>query len=194
MLKIIHRVNSVSELAMLPKEFGVELDVRNEGRKLILNHEPYGNGESFDAYCAAFRHAFMIVNVKTEGIEAAVLETLAKHKIEKFFLLDLTFPAIVKLSGAGEKRIAVRFSEYEPIEGCLAMKGKVDWVWADTFSRLPLDRKSYALLHAAGFHICLVCPERWGRKGDIAGYKAEMKKQGIEIDSVMTSKECAMEW
>lgn len=194
MLKIIHRVNSSSELEKVPDEFGVELDVRNARRRLILNHEPYGEGELFDEYCLSFRHAFMVVNIKTEGIEKETLRILAKHKIENFFMLDLTFPSMVALSGAGEKRLAVRFSEHEPIEGCLAMKGRADWVWVDTFTKLPLDRECYKKLKSAGFRICLVCPERWGRPGDIPVYKNFLEKNGIVPDAVMTARQYAEKW
>ena len=68
MITIIHRINDSASLSKVPKEFGVEVDIRNEGERLILNHEPYGKGELFSDYCKNFEHAFMIANVKTEGI------------------------------------------------------------------------------------------------------------------------------
>ena len=36
---IIHRVNKIKDLKLLPKKFGVEIDIRTVGSKLILNHE-----------------------------------------------------------------------------------------------------------------------------------------------------------
>ncbi len=173
---------------------GVELDVRNIGRRLILNHEPYGDGELFDDYCSRFRHAFMVVNIKAEGIEKDALAVLAKHGIRDFFLLDLTFPSMMALSGAGEKRLAVRFSEHEPLEGCLAMKGKAQWAWVDTFTSLPLDNETYKKLKGAGFNICLVCPERWGRPKDIIAYRSFLEKNGILPDAVMTARQYAEKW
>ncbi len=168
--------------------------MRNDGSKLVLNHEPYGGGELFDDYCKKFSHAFMVANVKTEGIEDDVLRILERHGIVNFFLLDLTFPSIIRLSSSGEKRIAVRFSEHEPIESALAMKGRANWAWVDTFSTLPLDKKSHALLKGAGFSTCLVCPERWGRPRDIATYRAYLEKNNIMPDAVMTASKYAKEW
>ena len=194
MIKIIHRVNRAEELGKIPVEYGVEIDVRNHGEKLVLNHEPFEEGESFEEYCKNYRHAFMIINIKTEGIEESISEVISRYGIKDYFWLDLTFPSIVKLAGKGEKNIAVRFSEYEPIESCLALRGMVDWVWVDTFTKLPLDKVSYKRLRDAGFRICLVCPERWGRPEDIPKYIEYLRSNKIEIDAVMTSAKYAGAW
>ena len=42
---IIHRVNSLAKLRQIPERYGVEVDVRSFGSKLILNHEPKFNGQ-----------------------------------------------------------------------------------------------------------------------------------------------------
>ena len=47
---IIHRVNSINELKKIKKSYGVEIDIRSNGSKLILNHEPFVKGESFNNY------------------------------------------------------------------------------------------------------------------------------------------------
>ena len=65
---------------------------------------------------------------------------------------------MVRLASGGERRIALRFSECEPVESALAFAGKVDWVWVDCFTRLPLDPASHALLRRH-FRLCLVSPE-----------------------------------
>jgi len=194
MLKIMHRINRLGELKTIPPEYGVEIDVRNAGEKLILAHEPYETGDSFEDFCRNFRHAFMIINIKTEGIEDAICEVIARYGIKNYFWLDLTFPSIVKMIGRGEKNIAIRFSEYEPVESCLALAGNVKWVWVDTFTKLPLDKASYKRLDDAGFKICLVCPERWGRPEDIPRYMEYMRKNQMRIDAVMTSAKYAGAW
>jgi len=56
----------------------------------------------------------------------------------------------------------VRFSEHEPIEGCLAVAGKVDWIWVDCFTDFPptLPQRERVL---GEFRTCLVAPELQGR-------------------------------
>ena len=70
---IIHRVNSISSLKKVPNNFGTEIDVRAFGSKLILNHEPFQNGEDFDDYLDEFDHGTLVLNIKEAGIENEVL-------------------------------------------------------------------------------------------------------------------------
>ena len=158
MLLIQHRVNTREDLKRVPPERGVEVDVRYKGTSLILQHDPYADGEPFEDWLAGYRHAFLIVNVKSEGVEDKALELLKKHGVRAYFFLDLSFPALVKLARQGEKNIAVRFSEHEPLEACLAAKDLARWVWVDCFTRLPLDARSHAAL-SKQFKLCVVSPE-----------------------------------
>jgi|SRR3989344_635437 len=194
MLKIVHRVNSIRELKNIPTKYGIEVDIRNEGKKLILNHDPYYEGDSFENYCKEYKHAFLVLNIKTEGIEKEALRIVKKSGIKNYMLLDITFPTILKLSNEKEKNIAIRFSEYEPIENAISLKGKVKWVWVDTFTKLPLTKKIYERIRKNGFKIFLVSPDRWGRKKDIEKYSKYFKKNNIKIDAVMSSKELIGRW
>ena len=63
---INHRVNSLNKIQRLPKKFGVEIDVRDYRDKLILNHDPFANGLSFEKFLDTFKHRFLIVNIKSE--------------------------------------------------------------------------------------------------------------------------------
>lgn len=158
MLIIRHRINTIEEF--VPPEYGIEFDVRDG---LIVTHDHRGNGPHLDEFLKHHQHqAFYIVNIKCEGIEKEVFELLSKYNITNFFLLDCSFPMIVKLTNQGERRIAVRYSEFESIETVLSMKGKVDWVWVDCFTRLPdgIER-----LVKEGFKLCFVSPELQGRSG-----------------------------
>jgi hypothetical protein len=184
MLLIRHRVNTVQELKGVPVHLGVEIDLRAEGESVILQHEPFQPGELFEDFLKSFSHAFLILNVKTDGLDQAVLKLVRAYGIRSYFFLDLTLPAMVRLVRKGERGMAVRFSEVEPVESCLAFKGKADWVWADCFQDLALDQKSYAALKPH-FKICLVSPELEGHpKEKIADFKARTAR--FELDAVCT--------
>ena len=47
---IVHRINKIEDLANLPPKYGVEIDIRSQGSKLVLNHEPYKSGCNFTDY------------------------------------------------------------------------------------------------------------------------------------------------
>jgi hypothetical protein len=186
---VAHRVNTLDKLWVVPKEHGIEFDVREgPNKRVVVTHDPWTPGIDFSDFleeCEACPHAFYIVNIKCEGIEDRVLAGLSYHNISSFFLLDCSFPSIVRLSQGGEKRIAVRLSEFESIETVLNMDEKVEWVWIDVFTRLPVSEADCQRLHEAGFKLCLVSPELQGRPSDIPYYKPIISHC---IDMVCTKK------
>ena len=183
MLIIEHRKNTIDELVKVPVGHGVEIDVRSVADRLILNHDPFTDGELFEDWLEHYRHNLLILNVKEEGLEQRIKSLMEERGIVNFFFLDLSFPFIVKQIKAGEKRIAVRFSEYESIETCLSLAGKVEWVWVDCFDKFPLDQNAYRRL-SKHFRLCLVSPELVGRTDDIEAMKTQTV--GMKIDAVCT--------
>ena len=49
-LLIAHRINSSKELAQIPKESGIEVDLRDSEKGLILSHDPFSDGELFENF------------------------------------------------------------------------------------------------------------------------------------------------
>jgi len=191
MIIVRHRVNTLRELATTPGKYGVEIDVRARGNKLYLNHEPFQGGDDLNDYLTAcgeqFKGRFIIFNVKEAGIEERIHGLAAKHGLSNYFLLDVEAVYLYKAAEAGERRVAVRYSESEPIESAINYKGKVDWVWIDTQTRLPLDADVCEKLR--GFKTALVMPDRWGRPERISEYLEKMKELGFEVDLVMTGSQ-----
>ena len=71
---ILHRINKRKTLRSAPKEFGIEVDIRSYGDRLIIHHDPFVEGESFDEWMKDFCHGTLILNVKEEGLEARLIE------------------------------------------------------------------------------------------------------------------------
>ena len=67
--RIIHRVNTIQALKKVPKNFGVEVDIRSIGKSLIMHHDPFKEGDSFIDLLNFFNHGTLILNVKEEGLE-----------------------------------------------------------------------------------------------------------------------------
>ncbi len=185
-IKIAHRINTLAQLKLVPSEYGIELDIRSEGDRLILHHDPFVQGEFFEDLLAEFKHRFLILNVKAEGFEEAILALLRKYGIKDYFFLDLSLPFLIKYAKRGERNIAVRFSEYEPLEFVLRFKGLVDWVWVDCFSDLPLNAENHRALKDH-FKLCLVSPELQGHPIERIGEFRERLK-GMSIDAVCTKR------
>ncbi|MCP4050642.1 MAG: hypothetical protein GY730_08060 [bacterium] len=186
MIKIAHRINTIHQLKHIPIDYGVELDLRSEGNQLILHHDPFETGENFEDYLSHFRHNFIILNTKSEGLESRLLSLMKKHNIQNYFFLDLSLPFLIKYAKKGVRRIAVRYSQYEPLEFVSKFKNMVDWVWVDCFNGTPPDKETLKQLKDM-FKVCLVSPELQGfSENYILDYKRHI--QDISVDAVCTKK------
>lgn len=200
MIFINHRINTIAQLESVPLENGVELDVRYHNNDLILHHDPFNHEdnapEKFDNFLKEWRHnGPLIINIKTEGIEEECISMMHSHKVKKWFFLDISMPYMVKyslLTARKDSRIspenlAVRFSEYEPLEYALSFAGKAGWVWIDCFKELPLNKKILKKLKKLNFKICLVSPELQNHSLEkISDFKSSIKH--MEIDAVCTKR------
>lgn len=198
---INHRINEIEQLAEVPLENGCEIDVRYHEDDLVLHHDPFGHHRLRPTRLADFLDQYrlqgpLILNVKTEGVEAACIRMMRERGIGNWFFLDLSMPMFAifserartgEIAGFGPENLAVRFSEREPIEYALAFAGKAGWVWVDCFTRMPLDAESSARLKRAGFRICIVSPEL--QKHDtarIAEFRRQLRDQ--PFDAVCTKR------
>tara|TARA_R110000796_G_scaffold77799_6_gene173829 strand:- start:5942 stop:6532 length:591 start_codon:yes stop_codon:yes gene_type:complete len=192
---IAHRINTVSELQELPTKYGVEIDLRDSTDGTVyIAHDPFVTGENFETYLRYYKHGTMILNIKSERIEFKILELLKKYNIPKYFFLDSSFPMIHTLVNTGERNIALRYSEYEGIDTIQRMQGKVDWVWIDCFTKLPIDHSLFLQFKKMGYSLCLVSPELQGRDIDIENYKAYLASQEIFFDAICTKHYNVSRW
>jgi bifunctional N-acetylglucosamine-1-phosphate-uridyltransferase/glucosamine-1-phosphate-acetyltransferase GlmU-like protein len=195
MIFCCHRINKKDELFNINIEHGIELDLRDDQNGNIhLSHDPFILGEYFDEFLKYYNHRFIILNIKSERIEYKVLELLKKYNVTEYFFLDSSFPMIYKLSNEGEKNIAVRFSEFEDINTVLNMKGLIDWVWIDCFTKNPLNKDNYILLKKAGFKLCFVSPELQNQYEKIDQYRDYFTNENIELDMICTKSYNIEKW
>lgn len=164
---IKHRVNTIEELLKLPIHYGCEVDLRTNGKRIYISHDCFeSDGDDFKKWLKNYNHKFLIANVKEEGMEPLLLELLREYSIEKFFILDESFPFMRKWALNGLSNFAVRVSELESyntallLASDLALKSKsVTWVWVDTFSLQPLQKDYLNKLIDVGYKTCYVSPE-----------------------------------
>jgi hypothetical protein len=189
---IVHRVNRLEDLKKLSKTYGAEIDIRSDGSKLILNHEPFQGGCNFIDYIENYNHGTLILNIKEAGIENEVLKVLKLKKINSYFLLDVEMPYMYSSSQKGNKNLAVRFSDFESIKIAEYFSNLVSWIWIDTVKTLPIKKENLSII--SKFKSCLVCPERWGRKSDIEIYKKKLEELKFKPNAIMTSYDCIKLW
>lgn len=184
MIFINHRINTIKELLETPTNCGVEIDLRDDlDGEIYLHHDPFKKGNNFKDFLDNFKHSFLILNVKSEGIEFEILNLLNKHEITNYFFLDSSFPMIIKLIKFGVNNIALRYSEYENINIFKTLKGKVKWAWIDSFDNFSLKPKDYKFLKN-NFKLCLVSPELQNNSDKIKKFKKIIYNSKFEFDAV----------
>lgn len=192
---ICHRVNTIKELKELSVEYGVEIDLRdNIDGRIYLQHDPFLIGDDFEEYLKQYHHGTMILNIKSERVELKALELLKKYNIIDYFFLDSSFPMIKLLSDMGEKRVALRFSEFEGMDTIRNMAGKVEWIWVDCFSKFSLSNEEYQEMKALGYKLCFVSPELQGQPERVEEYKEEIFDKNILFDAICSKVYCMNKW
>ena len=136
----------------------------------------------------------MILNIKSERIELKILELLKKYSINNYFFLDSSFPMIKLLSDKGEKNIALRYSEYEGLDTLEKMQGRINWVWVDCFTKLPINNEIYRKIKNMGYKLCLVSPELQNQKEKLELYAKQIKDEKIEFDAICTKEYNVEKW
>lgn len=164
MIFTAHRINTIKELTQIPADNGIEIDIRDYLNKLILSHDPFKKGLSFDKFLAFYKHKFIIINVKSEGIEEKIFKILKKRKIKNYFFLDSSFPFLVKYSKNLTKKFAIRVSDLESYKTSFNLETKVNWIWLDCFKKFQISSKLLKKMKKLKYKICIVSPGLHGRK------------------------------
>ncbi len=176
----------------------MEFDIRDSEGLIMVSHDPFTKAcdlETFVIRLPKIDDFMYIVNVKSEGIEYKAREILEKNEIKNFFFLDSSFPTIAKMSSEGEKRFAIRASEYESIQTAVEMMGKVNWVWIDCFTKFCPEQAMIA--KGSGYNVCLVSPELHKHSdyvNKIIVMCEQIKKYHLLIDAICCKPHTLVLW
>ena len=187
MLLIKHRVNTIDDLIRTQQSFGVEIDVRTSGSDLIIQHDPFECGVKLVDWLKYFRHKFLIVNVKEDGLENYIYSLIQSLNISNFFFLDQSFPSLYKFSKRFPEFCAVRVSDIETIE--TALNSRAGWIWFDSHSGSwdYLSTISDRCLDIPAKK-CLVSPElqRSDFENELNNLKTSINTLSFKFDAVCT--------
>jgi hypothetical protein len=194
MIIFAHRINTINEMKALPDDIGAEIDVRDYRDCLVAAHDAFVGGELFEDVLSVANQRQLIINVKSEGIENEVIRILTEYNIDNYFLLDCSFPAIVKLCKQGIGKIALRYSEFEGMDTLVNMKGAAEWVWVDCFSKNPFELNNFIKIKNLGYKICLVSPDLLGRPEQISHMVDWLKLKNYSPDAVCVKSMNIKHW
>ena len=194
MILISHRVNKLNQLKKTNTRYGIEIDIRDKNNDLIVTHDPFSNGIKLTTYLNSFKHKLIIANIKSERIEDRVIKIFKKKKIKNYFFLDSSIPKIIDMTKKNINNIGLRVSYYENIEIAVKLKGKVRWIWYDTFMGIPKDLKEFRLLKKMNYKICLVSPELHKKKVNFNSKQLNLLKKKRLIDAICTKEKYFKNW
>ena len=151
--------NTLAALARsLNQGHGVETDIRDLDGELVISHDPPRRGvptlESFlDVYLAAPTRPLLALNIKSDGLQAPLLETLNRRGVTNYFAFDMSLPDTLGYIARG-MAVALRLSEYEN-----EMNLEAPYIWLDAFHGTWYGGADIDRWLAAGYRVCVVSPE-----------------------------------
>lgn len=169
MIIIEHRINTPNALAAVAPDHGIEVDIRYHHDEIILAHDAFSHHTQHPTRLTTLLEHWqhqgpIILNLKTTGVEDRCATIMHEYGISNWFFLDMVAPTFwwhtqrTAPTLFDAQHIALRCSEYEPIESVLTLSQQARWIWLDTFSG-QVNPHTIEQLQAAGFMVCLVSPE-----------------------------------
>ena len=101
-------------------------------------------------------------------------------------------PYTIKATMRNEKNIAVRFSEFEPIENASFFKNKLDWIWIDSITKSPINKENFKIINQ--YNVCVVCPSLWNRVSEINDVKQNLDGYNFHNIKVITKMNHVNNW
>ena len=172
-----HSANTISDIDL---NYGVEIDVRDNGRDLVISHDlSLGPVITLNDYLKHFKKTKLIaINIKSVELEKKLKQILDSNNIVNYFTFDWPIPSLLKAIQI-PLICAFRLSEYEKefIPNC-------SWAWIDTFHSIWYDEKFLEYLNDKGIKIALVSPEIHHRQHELKKVK-DIINTGF-IDAICT--------
>lgn len=156
--------NSLSAIeASFDLGFGVETDVRDCRGELLVSHDPpVGDELALAAMlesCGRAAAGPLALNIKADGLHAAIGHALALAGDPEYFVFDMSVPDTLSYRRNG-LRYFTRQSEYEHQP---ALYEDAAGVWLDCFESTWFKREVIAGHLSSGKQVCVVSPELHGR-------------------------------
>ena len=116
-------------------QFGTETDIRDLNGKLVISHDMSQDGaitaeEFFKLYSAIEPTLVLALNIKADGLQTPLKESLIKNKIENYFVFDMSIPDTLGYI-KNNIRFFSRQSEYETEP---AFYNECAGIWLDAFN------------------------------------------------------------
>jgi len=138
--------------------FGTETDVRDRLGALVISHDPpTADSMSFDDFLEIVgdRDLPLALNIKADGLAAKVAAAMAKTKLTKWFVFDMSIPDTIQQLKAGNP-VFSRASEHEAAP---AFADEAAGIWLDAFNGEWWSPEMISTWTNSGKTVCIVSPD-----------------------------------
>ncbi len=140
--------------------FGLETDVRDQGGRLIVSHDPpAGENLALSEFLRIHRKSapelWLALNIKSDGLQPMLKRELESARVANYFVFDMSVPDALSYCRAGMPTFT-RQSEYE-VEP--AYYDQASGVWLDSFIGDWLTKDVISRHLDARKRVCIVSPE-----------------------------------
>lgn len=134
---IVHRINKKKDYKNLKNFYGIETDIRDHNKKIVMSHDPFKKGEDFLKFIK-YVDKTVFLNIKSSGI----LNNILKYIEKKIFFLDISFSEFDFLYKHNlTHKILLRYSSYEKYKVEEKYFRKIKWIWFDFFNQIKIKKK-----------------------------------------------------
>ncbi len=162
--------------------------MRQWGDQIVVQHDAFVVGEKFSDWVKHLEHQFVILNIKSEGIESEAVRILRAEKPSiDYFLLDQSFPFMVKSLVKSEFISAVRVSDLEVLH--LPPSLNPPWIWVDChLGDWSFLLELIPILRDRRIRSCLASPDLHNRQVDeeITQINQILNKLDFQFSAVCT--------
>lgn len=156
-------------LAALQAGFGIETDLRDFNRKVVISHDPPTQSQTLfldfleqAALVSKSEEALLALNVKSDGLVSILNEELDALKDFQHFFFDMSTPELVKLS-RNRLNVGLRMSEFEDLSSQLKIVMEPRALWIDGFDSEWWDMTNLPPTGDSRTDLVFVSPELHGR-------------------------------
>lgn len=140
--------------------FGIETDIRDYNGELVISHDiadvkALKLEHLFDIYKRVGKNVPLALNIKADGLQLKLRESLGKYAIENYFVFDMSVPEAL-VYRRYEFKIFARQSEYESVP---VLYDAAAGVWLDEFHSHWVTEAVVATHKTNNKKVCIVSPD-----------------------------------
>ena len=173
-------------------KFGTETDIRDYNGNLVISHDiADANSLKFEEFITIYnqyQHKTLALNIKSDCLSTNLSYLLKKHKIENYFVFDMSIPDTINYKNVG-LNFYIRQSEYEIN---LPFYEECTGIWLDCFNSIWYNESNILSHIRNNKKVCIVSSDLHKRDNNIL-WNMLSEKELYKIDNLILCTDYPLE-